>query len=118
MGKGSGQDRPSRPAWPGRYVLGLGVGTAASLYGIIALAMGRTFLPGRHAHEVLVGGRSGFALALAYLLGGVYLLVRHFLEGAVRSGKTRARLRALENALLVGFIGALVYVLLHVGEAG
>ena len=118
MDKDRRQPGSARLLWVKTYVLGWAVGVPATLYGIVALAMGRTFLPGRHAHELLVRGRSGLALAAAYTLGGAYLLVRCLLEGRVRSEKARTRLYALENGILLGFLAALIYVLLHVGEAG
>jgi hypothetical protein len=106
--------RPLRRVWR-QYVLGLGVGGAAALYGLVALLMGRTFLPGLTAPGHMATGRSGLAMALAYLLGGLYLLVRLFLEARARTNETRARLYALEIPILAGFIAATVYVLMHMG---
>ena len=110
------KDRLSGKGWVREYVLGLGVGTAAALYGIVAMVMGRTFLPSLHGTSHMVKNLSGLALAAAYLLGGLYLLLRLFLEKRMAPDLARRRLYVLENVILVGLIGALVYVLLHVGE--
>lgn len=98
-----------------RYVLGLGIGSAAAIYGLVALLMGKCFLPGLSGNNHMVVGRSGYALATAYLLGGTYLLVRLYLEKRLRQPGKRPPFYALENLLLAGFIVSLIYVLLHVG---
>lgn len=94
------------------------VGAGAAAYGIVALATGRTFLPGYHASRLLIGGHTGAALALGYLSGGLYMVVRHYLEGMVSSPEGRSHLYLIEKALLVAFIASLVYSLLHVGTLG
>lgn len=102
--------------WIREYGLGLGLGGVLMLYGLIALAVGRTFLPGLHGNDHTIGGASGQALAGSYLIGGAYLFIRLFLEDRTGSEAARALLYALECLLLVGLIGSLIYVLLHVGE--
>jgi len=115
MSTRSKQER-RRSGWLKRYVLGLAVGPAAALYGVAALLVGRTFLPGLHGDSHTVAGASGRALAGGYLLGGAYLFVRFYLEKRL-AAKRHAGFYALENLLLAGFVAALVYVLLHVGAA-
>ena len=44
MSENPGQKKSSRRALK-QYVLGLGIGSVAALYGVVALAMGETFLP-------------------------------------------------------------------------
>jgi len=107
----------SRHAWFKRYVVGLVIGPAAALYGVVALLMGKTFLPGVPGSQHALTGPSGRALAAGYLLGGSYLLVRFSIEKARPLPSGRPPLYALQNILLVGFIACLVYVLLHVGAA-
>lgn len=97
-------------------MLGLGVGAAASVYGVVALLMGRTFLPGLAGGNHTVRNRSGQALAAAYLLGGLYLVLRLYLERRMGRPKRRSWLYWVQSAILAGFIGALVYVLLNVGS--
>ena len=108
------QNKPLRQVLR-QYVLGLGVGTLAAVYGVVALLMGSTFLPGLRAQGHLITGRSGAALGAAYLLGGVYLLLRMFVEPRVRSDSSRGHLYVVQIPVLAGFIVALVYVLMHVG---
>ena len=105
----------SRTEWFKRYVLGLGIGTAAMLYGVVAMVMGRTFLPGLKANGHTVKNLSGLALAAGYVLGGLYLLLRLYVEKRTGSVKGQWRLYWLENVILAGFIATLVYVLLNVG---
>jgi len=109
-----GQKKSSRRALK-QYVLGLGIGSVAAFYGVVALAMGETFLPGLKAQGHMVTGRSSTAMALAYVLGGVYLVLRLFVEPRLGSEGARGRLYATQLPLLVGFIIALIYVLMHVG---
>jgi hypothetical protein len=109
------QRRLSRAEWFKRYVLGLGVGTAAALYGIVAMLMGQAFLPGLKGNGHTVKNRSGLALAAAYVLGGVYLLLRLYLEKRTGFADGPRWLYWLENLILAGFIATLVYVLLRVG---
>jgi hypothetical protein len=109
-----GQHRRPQAGWFRRYVIGLGLGSAIAAYGAAALLTGRTFLPGYQVHSLLVHGRTGAALAAGYVSGGLYLVLRLFVEPRMTS---RDRLRPLgmaQNGLLVVFIAALVYVLLHV----
>jgi len=100
--------------WLKEFGIGLGLGCGAFGYAIVALATGRTFLPGLPGNTHTVGGPSGTALAFAYLLGGAYLFARHFLQRRLSPGGPTAALYALQNALLAGFIGSLIYVLLYV----
>ena len=105
----------SKAEWLKTYVVGLGLGTAAAVYGVVALVMGRTFLPGLKGGAHTVADRGGLALAGGYLLGGVYLLLRYHVEKRVGSAGARSPLYWLQNLLLIGFIAALIYVLMHVG---
>ncbi len=118
MGKQRRRSESPGVRWIKCYIVGLGVGTIGVLYGTVALLMGKTLLPGHRGDGLMVAGRSGFALALTYLLGGLYLLMRCYLEGRAQPTRGRPQLYVLENGVLLGFIGALIYVLLHVGEAG
>lgn len=111
----NGGDRLTRAEWLKRYVLGLGIGTTAAAYGVVALLMRKTFLPGLAGNNHMVRNRSGQALAAAYLVGGLYLLLRLFLAKRMGPARARSWLYWLESAMLAGFIGALVYVLLNVG---
>ena len=115
MGEEHKQERLSRTEWFKRYVVGLGAGTVAALYGIVAMLMGRTFLPGLTGTSHTVKNRSGLALAVGYLLGGLYLLLRLYLEKRMDPATRRSRLYWTENVLLAGLTAALIYVLLNVG---
>jgi len=115
MSNAEEQNGPSRRRVLKQYVIGLGIGSVAALYGLVALAVGRTFLPGLQGNGHTVAGASGRALAGAYLLGGLYLLLRLFIEPRTARDRPNALLYGLENLVLVGFIAALIYVLMHVG---
>ncbi len=106
----------SSKEWWKRYGLGAGAGTVLALYGLVALLIGQTFLPGLEGEGWTIGGKSGQALAGAYLGGGVYLALRLYVDKRVESKSARTFLYACQCLLLVGLIGLLVYVLLHVGE--
>lgn len=97
------------------YVLGLGIGPAAALYGVLALLTRRTFLPGYQVQSLLVRGRPGMSLAIGYVSGGLYLFLRFYAERRVTAGRTAGQTYMAQNVLLVVFIAALVYALLHVG---
>jgi hypothetical protein len=56
-------------------------------------------------------------LAAGYLIGGIFLVIRLFLEKKAHSTGARANVYLLENVLLVGFIASMVYLLLSMGEA-
>jgi hypothetical protein len=100
-----------------RYVLGLCGGVAATLYGLVALMAGQAFLPGVQGNEHFIGGRSGVAMALSYLLGGVYLFLRLFLGEKTKKSSLRYVWPGIYNLLLIGLIVALIYVITHVGTA-
>lgn len=112
----SGPAPQGRGGWFCCYVLGLGLGSASALYGVLALLMGRTFLPGYHADALLVKGGSALALALAYLTGGVYLLLRLFVERKAPAFTARKQVYLAQNVLLGIFIAALAYTLWRVGS--
>jgi hypothetical protein len=105
-----------RPSRFKEYFLGLAVGSAAAVYGIVALWMRETFLPGLKGDGHTVSGGRGAALAGAYILGGLYLLARLFLHHRCRSDSLRAQLYLAETVLLVLLIAALAYVLWQVGN--
>ena len=116
MSEGSKQHSPPARPWFWEYVVGLGLGGVAALYGLVALAVGRTFLPGLHGNGYTVGGTSGQALAGSYLIGGLYLVIRLYLEDRIESASGKSLLYLAQCLLLAGFIASLIYVLLHVGE--
>lgn len=111
-------ERDGRLGWLKEYVVGLGVGTCATLYGLVALWIGHTFLPGLKGGNSTVAGAHAAGLAGAYVAGGLYLLCRFFLHRRCRREARRAQLYLVENVLLVLFIVALVYTLLQVGTVG
>ena len=104
-------------AWTKQYVIGLGAGVVCAAYGLIALIVGKTFLPGLSGDDHMLHNRTGAALAAAYLVGGLFLILRLHLERKAQAPRTRENLYLLENVLLVGFIGTVVYVLFHMGTA-
>ncbi|MBS3763626.1 MAG: hypothetical protein KGZ25_10035 [Planctomycetes bacterium] len=105
----------SRTSWIKEYVFGMVLGPLLATYGVIAFLVGQSFLPGLHGNGHTVGGSSGKALAAGYFLGGIYLFLRLYLQKRVRDERTDYAVYALENVILVGFIIALIYVLMHVG---
>ena len=100
------------------YVIGLGVAICATLYGAYALMVGQSYLPGVRGGTTTVSGTHGRGIALAYLVGGVFLFLRFFLEKRCHREFNRNQVYLVENALLIVLIGTLVYVLLNVGTAG
>jgi hypothetical protein len=115
---------PEQPV-PGRravvikeYVIGLGVAICSALYGAYALMVGQSYLPGVRGGTTTVGGTHGRGVALAYLVGGVFLFLRFFLEKRCHREFTRNQIYLVENMLLIVLIGTLIYVLLNVGTAG
>ena len=104
-----------KPGWLLRYAVGLALGALCAAYGVVALLMGRTFLPGLRAADLFIGNRSGRALAGAYLLGGLFLISRFYVRGGDEPAGERAWVYWLQNLLLGGFIGMLGYVLFNVG---
>jgi hypothetical protein len=108
--------RGPRPSRFKEYVLGLVVGPLCAIYGLVALWMQQTFLPGLKGDGHTISGTRGAALATAYLTGGLYLLARLFIHHRCRSESARAQLYLAENVLLVLLIAALAYVLWHVGN--
>jgi hypothetical protein len=101
-----------------QYVLGLGLGPLGAVYGAYALMAGESYLPGLRGGAATVTGAHGRGVAVAYLVGGVYLICREFIEKHVHDEWTRTQLYFFQNLLLVILIGILVYVLLNVGTAG
>jgi len=117
MGKaGAGRDPDAR--WVRQYVIGLGVGCVSAVYGLYALWTRHTFLPGLKGGNATVSGAHGAGLALAYTVGGLYLLCRYFLHRRFRSEARRAQLYLVENVLLLVLIASLGYVLWQVGTVG
>ena len=96
------------------YIMGWALGLAASLYGIFAIITGQAFLPGLNREQWALGGRGGRALALAYLCGGVFLLIRMVLEKKSVWKRHQALFYTLENALLIVVVGAVIYILVRV----
>ena len=96
-------------------MLGRVIGPVAAFYGVVALLMGKTFLPGYQVHALLIGGRPGTALAAGYLAGGIYLVLRFHVERRPMSESTGRHVYTAETLLLTVFIASLVYALLHVG---
>ena len=114
-------DRQKDGARAGRfkeYFVGFGLGVLGVLYGAYALMAGATFLPGVRGGHATVTGAHGHGVAIAYILGGLFLFCRLFVEKHTRSDSSRAQLYFLENVLLMALIAVLVYVLLNVGTAG
>ena len=110
------QEPLPRPSRFKEYFLGLFVGSAATVYGIVALWMRETLLPGLKGDGHTISGGRGAALAGAYFLGGLYLLARFFLHHRCRSDTLRAQLYLAENILLALLIAALAFVLWRVGN--
>lgn len=107
-----------RPHWLKEYGLGLGLGPACIVYGLVALWLRHTFLPGLKGGNHTVTGIGGAVLAGAFLAGGLYLVSRFFLHLRCRSAARRAQLYAVEVVLLGALIASLVYVLWRVGTVG
>jgi hypothetical protein len=107
-----------RSDWVKQYVIGLVLGSLSALYGLYALVTRHAFLPNLvPGHSTLVGN-SAMPLAAGYLSGGLYLVLRFFVHRRCRSEPARAQVYLAENALLMAFIAALVYLLLKVGSVG
>jgi hypothetical protein len=106
----------SKRTWLKQYLVGLGLGGLAVLYGLFALASGRAYMPGFTSRDAVLRGGSADAMALAFLSGGAYLFLRFFLEKRLRKTSSRAQVYMVQVALLVGFIGALLYVLFKGSE--
>jgi len=107
----------SRWAWIKQHVIGLGLGVIFSVYGVIAVLTDRAFLPALQGEEHILTNTNGFALGGAYLAGGVFLLLRFYMEKKVHAQPSRANLYLVQNLVLIVLIAALAYVLLHVGTA-
>ncbi len=110
--------RPDAMRWIKEYVVGLGLAALLALYGLYALIVGWTYLPGVRGGTATVGGMHGRGVALAYMVGGIFLFFRHFLEKRCHRQFHRDQVHFLENVLLIVLIAVLVYVLLNVGTAG
>ncbi|MHC4480390.1 MAG: hypothetical protein ACYS1C_05395 [Planctomycetota bacterium] len=104
--------------WIKQYVLGLALGLAAAVYGMIALWTRHTFLPGLKGGNATVTGLHGAGLAAAYVAGGLYLICCFFLHRRCRSESARGQIYLIENLLLLVLIAALIYVLWQVGTVG
>ncbi|MFW5923160.1 MAG: hypothetical protein ACOCSQ_02125 [Planctomycetota bacterium] len=98
------------------YGIGVGLASASALYGLIALLLGRAFLPGLSANGLTVGGSSGRALAASYLVGGIYLFLRLYLGPRLKSSPWYSLLYGVQCLLLAGLIALLIYMLMHMGE--
>lgn len=103
--------------WFNQYVAGLSLGAICTLYGAYALLSGAAYLPGLQGAAGAVTGAHGRGVAVIYLVGGIYLICRLFLEPRVRRESYRLQLYFLQNVLLLALVAALVYVLLKVGAA-
>ena len=105
--------RLSRADWFKEYVLGLAAGSAGAIYGIVAIIVGRTYLPShwRGGGGRMVTGPAGFALALAYVAGGLYLVVHFFVDRRVHSVQAHNTLYVLRMALLALLGGAVLVAL-------
>jgi drug/metabolite transporter (DMT)-like permease len=117
MGKHSTEERSTRE-WVKEYIIGLGLGVGAALYGVYSLLAGSTYMPGLRRGTTSVHGSHGVGAAIMYVAGGLFLVFRFFLHRRCRLESTRSQVYLLENALLVVFIGSAFYVLLNVGTAG
>ena len=100
-----------------KYGFGLALGWAATLYGVIALLVGKTYLPGLAGNDHTLSDQTGTALAGGYLAGGLFLILRLYVEDRVNTENGWKNIYFVENALLLALIGCLAYVLLHVGSA-
>ncbi len=109
---------PQRTHWIKEYVVGIGLAAVLALYGLYALIVGWTYLPGVRGGTATVGGMHGRGVAVAYLVGGLFLFFRHFLEKRCHRQFHRDQVHFMENVLLIVLTAALVYVLLNVGTAG
>jgi len=109
--------KTSRWAWIKQNVIGLGFGLIFSLYGVVAILTDKAFLPALQGEEHILTNTNGFALGGAYLTGGIFLLLRFYLEKKVHAQPSRANLYLVQNLVLIALIAALAYVLLHVGTA-
>jgi len=118
MSRIRGQRDGRRLGWLKEYVLGLGAGTLCMAHGLYGVVTRSAFLPGLKEGRFLLQGTSGLDLAVGYLTGGLYLLVRFFVHPRCRTESRRSQVYMVECGLLVGFMAALVYVLLKVGSAG
>ncbi len=101
-----------------KHILGRVLGPAAAVYGLIAMLTGRAFLPGLQGNGHTLGGRGGFAMALAYLCGGIYLFIRLAPDKRMKKKEVQMALYTAQSALLLVFIAALAYVLLRVDAVG
>ncbi len=115
------EDTSDKPAghwaWIRCYVFGLGLGAVAACYGIVALIIGETYLPGLAGNDPTLSDQTGTALAGGYLAAGLFLLLRLYLEERVSSEEGWKNLYFAQNVLLIALIACLGYVLLHVGSA-
>ncbi len=108
----------ARLKWFWRNVVGLGVGIAATIYGLFGLVARHAWLPGLRGNNHTANGLHAVAIALIYLTGGLYLVCRLFMHTRPRRRTDDSLLYLGEVGLLVVLIGSLLYVLLKVGSAG
>jgi len=100
------------------YVVGLGLGGASTLYGLVALWTQHSFLPGLKGGSPMLTGLHSAAIASVYISGGLYLILRFYVHERLRKPAGRRRAYLAENFLLVMLIAALAYVLWQVGTVG
>ncbi len=112
------RNRERQLGWVRQYLIGLVLGAVCAMYGVIAMLTRNTFMPGLRGGDHTLKGAHGIALALVYLLGGLFLVCRFFVEPRCRSRFARGQIYLAQNALLILLIAAAVYVLLKVGTAG
>lgn len=112
------QSGKPRLRWLRQYVIALALGVPIAIYGAIALLTRNTFLPGLRGGNSTLTGPHGVAMAVVYLVGGLFLVCRFFVDPRCRSKHARSEVYLVENILLAVLIGAAVYVLLRVGTAG
>ncbi|MHC4592023.1 MAG: hypothetical protein ACYS8L_04920 [Planctomycetota bacterium] len=108
----------AKRSWLKEYVIGLGLGGASAIYGVVAFWVRHAYLPGIKGGNNGVTGLHGAAAAAGYLAGGLYLVCRHFLHRRCRSASRRGQMCLIENVLLMVLIAAVVYVLWQVGTVG
>ncbi|MEF8788477.1 MAG: hypothetical protein V5A84_05360 [Planctomycetota bacterium] len=110
-------EKPQRWAWFRRNVLGLALGAIAACYGIFALIVGETYLPGLAGNDHTLSDQTGTALAAGYLAGGLFLMLRLYVEERIGSEEGWKNLYLAQNVLLIALIACVGYVLFHVGSA-
>lgn len=64
-------------SWHTQNTVWLAVGSLVLLYGLLSLLIGKSYLPGLWKQKWVVTGADGFALALAYIVLGAFLIFEH-----------------------------------------